>query len=243
MDIDKIYLGDAYKLIKEIPDKSVDLIVTDPPYIYEALNGQGISHLVESFNELKNTNLNKGFEISFLDELVRVSKKINIYIWVSKDQFKNILDYMVDKYHCRWDLLIWAKSNPPPLCSHQYLHDCEYCLYFRDRGVLSNMKFETARTIYFTSINQADKKRWGHPTIKPEEIIKNLISNSSGGGSLILDPFSGSGTTCVIAKRLGRHYIGFEINKDYYEKSINRMKGLDQTDIKNIELGQLRLFE
>lgn len=179
MGIDTIYLGDAYKLIKEIPDKSIDLIVTDPPYEYDSLCGGGIAGQVDSFKEL--ASIRDGFNISILDEFVRVLKKINLYVWVSKKQFKKVLDYMVDKYGCKWDLIVWTKTNAVPLCNHQYLHDCEYCLYFRENGVPANMNYETAKTVYMTSINQVDKKKWGHPTIKPEEIIENLIRNSSGG--------------------------------------------------------------
>lgn len=181
MNVNTIYLGDCYELIKQIPDKSIDLIVTDPPYEYESLCGGGIAGQVEFFNEIQEAKIDKGFDLSLLDEFVRVCKTINIYIWVSKKQFKKVLDYMVDKYDCKWDLIVWNKSNAVPLCNNQYLHDCEYCLYFR-KGVKLNTKYETAKTIYITPINQADKKKYCHPTIKPEEIIENLIRNSCGGG-------------------------------------------------------------
>ena len=181
MNINEIYLGDAYELIKQIPDKSVDLIATDPPYEYDSLCGGGIGGQREFFNEIKASKIDKGFDYSLLDEFVRICKEINIYIWVSKKQFKKVLDYMVDKYDCSWDLIVWKKQNPPPLCNNQYLHDCEYCFWFH-KGVRFLGKFDTASTVYITPINQRDKKHYAHPTIKPEEIIENLIRNSCGGG-------------------------------------------------------------
>lgn len=71
-----------------------------------------------------------------------------------------------------------------------------------------------------------DKVLYGHPTIKPLEIIKTLIENSSYEGDLILDPFIGSGTTAVAAKQLNRNFIGFEINKNFYEASKKRLASI-----------------
>lgn len=186
----EILLGDAYELIKRVPDHSVDLIVTDPPYEYESLSGGGIAGQVEFFNEIKDAGIDNGFTLEFLDELVRVMKKINLYIWVSKSQFKKVLDYMVDKYGCKWDLIVWNKCNAVPLCNNQYLHDCEYCLYFR-KGVKLNTTYDLAKTVYVLPINQADKKLYGHPTIKPESIIEPLILNSSERGGVNTRPLRG----------------------------------------------------
>ncbi len=62
-----------------------------------------------------------------------------------------------------------------------------------------------------------------HPTQKPEKLLERIISASSSKGDLVLDPFLGSGTTAVVAKRLGRKYIGFEINKDYIRLAMKRL--------------------
>ena len=239
MEINKIHLGDAYELIKQVPDKSVDLLLTDPPYLYDALGGEGIGGQKKFFDEIKASGIDNGFHIEFLDELVRVCKNINIYIWVSKKQFKPILDYMVDKYECSWDLIIWKKQNPPPLCNNQYLHDCEYCLWFH-KGVRFLGKFDTANTLYITPINQKDKRLYGHPTIKPEEIIENLIKNSCVGG-LVFDPFVGSGTTCAVAKRLGYDYLGFEINPKWHAVAVDRLNGITKKQ-RDAGIEQLRLF-
>jgi len=231
--LDEIILGDAYKLIKEIPDHSIDLIVTDPPYEYDCLEGGGFAADKSHFGELKDAGIDKGFDLSLIDEFVRVLKKINMYIWVSKRQFKKILDYVVDKYGCNWDLIIWHKSNAAPLCGGKYLSDCEYCLYFREKGVKLNTSYDTAKTVYVLPINQADKKKYLHPTVKPEEIIENLIRNSCGGG-IVLDPFAGSGTTCVIARRLGFHFLGFEIDERYHRIAKDRLEGFDQNGRMNL---------
>ena len=68
-----------------------------------------------------------------------------------------------------------------------------------------------------TPVNKEDKNNFTHPTIKPIEIIENFIKNSSTEDSVVFDPFMGSGTTCLAAKRLNRKYIGFEIEPKWYE--------------------------
>lgn len=232
MPENEIILGDAYSLIKTLPDHSIDLIVTDPPYEYDSFSGVGIAGQEEYFKELKEANIDKGFDLSLLDEFVRVLKNINMYVWVSKKQFKKVLDYMVDKYGCKWDLLVWHKTNVAPLCNNQYLHDCEYCLFFR-KGAPLNTRYETAKTVFASVTNQADKKLYGHPTIKPQSIIETLIENSSAPGAVVLDPFIGSGTTAAAAKRLGRRYIGFEMNPKFHKIAIDRLNGVTQKELRS----------
>ena len=183
----EIILGDAYKLIKDVPDKSVDLIVTDPPYLIEGwhtgtgmLKERNMSYTKELM-EQEETIL-KGIDKSILDEFVRVMKKINCYIWCNKEQIYDYLTYFVKERNCNFEIIIWAKSNPAPFLNGHYLKDKEYCLYFWEQGVKLKPEYDKGRTFYYTAINQEDKKNFGHPTIKPKEIIKNLILNSSGGG-------------------------------------------------------------
>lgn len=95
--------------------------------------------------------------------------------------------------------------------------DTEYILFFREKGVKIYGEFKTKFTYYVTPLNQKDKKAYGHPTIKPIDIVKNLIVNSSLENGLVFDPFMGSGTTAVAAIECGRNYIGYELNHDYYE--------------------------
>ena len=73
------------------------------------------------------------------------------------------------------------------------------------------------------SVNQKDKKKYGHPTVKPLEMVKNLIVNSSQENDIILDPFLGSGTTGVACKELGYEFIGCEIDSDYFDIAKERI--------------------
>ena len=151
-------------------------------------------------------------------------KKINTYIWCNKEQLKDYINYFTDK-GCNLTLISWHKTNPLPACANKYLGDTEYCLFFREKGVKVYGEYKTKKTYYTTKVNKEDKKLYKHPTIKPLEIIKNLIINSSKEGDTILDCFMGSGTTGVACKELNRNFIGMEINEEYYEIAKNRIQG------------------
>ena len=89
------------------------------------------------------------------------------------------------------------------------------------------MSYDAAKTVYYQPINIKDKRSYGHPTIKPLNIIENLVLNSSKEGDVILDPFMGSGTTGVACKELGRNFIGCEIDKNYFEIAKKRIDSVD----------------
>ena len=230
--INTIQLGDCYELIKNIPDKSIDLVITDPPYLLETDGAGMFGKKADNYGGqryvMKNIDFMKdGIKTEILDELCRVLKKINIYIWCSQKQIPILYEYFVKRKKCNWNIICWHKTNPTPTCGNKYLTDTEYCLFFREKGVKVYGEYSTKRTFYVTQKNLEDKKLFQHPTIKPLDIIKNLIMNSSVSGDIVLDVFSGSGTTCVAAKEMGRKYIGMEINKEYCEIARNRINGIN----------------
>lgn len=244
-ELNKIYNEDCYQAIKKIPDKSIDLIVTDPPYEIETKGGNtniGKSLKVGMCKELEQLEIIDGIDTQILDEYMRVLKKPNIYIWCNKKQVLEYLEYFVKKHQCSFEIMVWIKTNPTPLCGGNYLIDKEFCLYFR-KGFKLNTRFETASTYWITSKNKYDKDSFEHPTIKPLEIIKTLIENSSKEADVVLDTFMGSGTTAVACKELNRNFIGFEIDKKYCEVACNRLKGLTQQDVKLQKEGQMTLFD
>ena len=228
MKINEIQLGDAYELIKHIPDKSVDCVYTDVPYLYKQ-GGYGNSDLGKRQQkkrlELKENNLEDGFDYSLLNELVRVMKKVNIFIWCSKLQLFDIMEFFKEKSE-NFELMVWCKSNPSPTTNNTWLPDLEYCLYFREKGVKLNDGYELKSKWFKSPINKDDKDDYGHPTIKPIELVKRHIAHATNENDLVLDPFMGSGTTAVACKELGRNFIGYEINKEYYTIAVDRLNGI-----------------
>lgn len=212
---------DCVKAMKDLDDGSVDLIVTDPPYEFSHLGGGcfGNQHR-EYHGELK--DITSGIKNDVLEEMLRVMKRPNAYIWCNKAQIRQYLDFFEDA-GCTSDILMWHKSNPIPLGNNTYLPDTEYCLYFR-KGATLYGDYHTKSKYWITPVNKEDKERYGHPTIKPLDIIETLVRNSSLEGDLILDPYMGSGTTGVACVKNGRRFIGYDIEQTYVDTANERMR-------------------
>lgn len=220
--INTITLGDSYELIKDIPDNSIDLVIIDPPYLFDNFGGGCFGNeRKKSRKELE--KIRKGFDYSIIDELKRIMKETNIYIFCSKAQLKDYFNIFTEE---NTDLLVWHKTNPIPAIANNYLSDLEYCFFARDKGVKVHCTYKSASKLYESPINKIDKEKYKHPTIKPLQIIKNLIINSSNKGDIVLDCFSGSGTTCVASKELDRQFIGIEIDPKYHKISVDRLNGI-----------------
>ena len=219
----KLYQGDCLEVMKNIEDGSVDLVVTDPPYEI-ATTGAGMYKQADKQYVKELNGMKDGFSEEVLDELCRVMKKINIYFFCSQKQIIPLLDYFVKKKKCNWNILSWHKTNPIPACGNKYLTDTEFILFFREKGVKVYGSFDTKRTWYATPLNQSDKKKYGHPTVKPLFILENLVVNSSQKGEVVLDCFMGSGSTGVACLNTNRNFIGIELDEGYFNIAKNRIE-------------------
>lgn len=243
-----IYNVDSYKAIKDIPDKSIDCIYTDVPYLYDS-GGGGSSELslriIKVDKELENANIVSGFDYSILDEFVRVMKKVNIIIWFSKLQMQYILNYFMnlkDK-EIYFEPLVWKKTNPTPKTNNMWLPDLEYAFHFREKGVALNDDYEIKSKGYVSPLNKKDKDLYDHPTIKPLEFVKNHILHITQENDIVLDPFVGSGTTAVACKETNRKYIGFELDETYYQIALDRLNNITQVEKREKENGVMNIFD
>ena len=161
LEINKIHLGNSYDLIKQIPDKSIDLIYVDIPYLIK--KGGGVGTSVQSAQKAKNmeelNGITDGIDYSILDEFIRVLKNINIMIWCSREQLLYIMNYFHDKgagtpfIHC------WCKTNPFPIHT-TWLSDIEYCINFvGSHKATNNEKLSVNKRFkyYVSGTNQKDK--------------------------------------------------------------------------------------
>ena len=227
----KIYNQDCLDFIKTLPDNSIDLIVTDPPYdVHVGIEGGSCAVNMGRSERFKNENVEgikdfgSGYDIkTFGQEFVRIMKNINIYFWRNKLQIPEYFDFYVKEQGCKFDILTWEKTNCMPTYSNKYLTDTEYCLFFKKNASCHPQTYEDAKTHWVAPINQVDKAKYEHPTIKPLNMIEKLVRNSSNEGELVFDPFMGSGTTGVACKKLNRNFIGTEIDPKYFEIAKNRI--------------------
>ena len=178
-------LGDCLDILRTLPDDSVDLVITDPPYVFDNLTEGGWARgkkVGKYFEEL--SSLSEGMNFEVLDECLRVLKKTNLYIWGNWQCIKDYMAYFQDK-DVKSNLLTWHKANPPPLCGNGYLKDTEYCLFVREEGVKLYGGYKDLGTYWVTPLNTKDKERYGHPTVKPLEIIRQMVRNSTDGGGML----------------------------------------------------------
>jgi DNA modification methylase len=240
----EIILGDAYELIKALPDASVDCVYTDIPYQMH-MGGQGF---------LKNRKFKEeiggfvdGVRPEMWDEVDRVLRKKNLFVWCSKDQIPELLSRYVGK---GWNfvILVWCKTNATPFASGTWLPDIEHCLHFY-KGIKLNDGIKLKSRWYVSGTNVADKKQFQHPTIKPLNLVERHLLHATQPGDLVLDPFCGSGTTCLAAKETDRRYLGFEIDPEFHRIATDRLNGIDASGQTSIftdfdkEPKQLTIFD
>ena len=224
--------GDCFDVLDKLQPNSIDLVITDPPYDVKTTGGGGtinnIKKLDKSLKDLtqEGKDITNGYDIAeFGKKLLRVMKSVNVYFWCNKTQIPEYLDFWVNEEGCKFDIILWHKTNALPTYSNKYLSDTEYLLYFhKGKGKCFPQSYEDAKTYYLAPINQKDKKKWGHPTIKPLDITEKLIRNSSKAGDTVLDPFMGSGTVGVACKHLSRSFVGIEMVKEWFSIAQKRLE-------------------
>lgn len=223
---DRIFLGDCLEGLRSLPAKCADLVLTDPPYQghYDYGSAGGFTGEKGLTNQGAIAAFSDGYDPAVLGELVRVMKRINIYLFCSKAQIIPYLDYFVKGLGCLWEPMAWHKSNPVPAINNKFLPDTEYLLYFREPGVRLHGGASCRSTYYVTPINSRDKAEWGHPTAKPLSVLANLVEASSLPGDLVLDPFAGSGSSLAAAARLGRRFLGWELDPAYHAAASRRLE-------------------
>ena len=111
------------------------------------------------------------------------------------------MKYFVNK-ECNYNILCWCKNNPVPFGASNFLSDIEYCLCFYEKGAKFYDGVDHKSKFYISNLNQADKKKYKHPTIKPLNLVKRHILNSSKEGDIILDCFSRKWNNLCSSKRV-----------------------------------------
>ena len=217
--------GDCLDLMKDIPDGSVDFVLTDIPY--DAVNRQsnGLRKLDKENADIITFDLD-----SFLKEVLRLCKN-SICIFCGKEQFSKIYEFFASQ-NGTVRPVIWEKSNPSPMNGqHIYLSGVEMAVWFKKSGA-KTFNAHCKNTV-FKYPNGRSKL---HPTEKNYSLFRELILDNSNEGDIVFDPCIGSGTTAVAAVNTGRHYIGFELDPTYFEIACKR---LDEAERKVVEHGSI----
>lgn len=217
-------------LLNDLPNKSIDLIITDPPYKVTS-RGRGKEGTTTSGGMLEDSLTCKGkiFKHNdikpqqYIPEFYRVLKEgSHCYIMTNHINLLEILTVAKESGFHFIKSLIWDKGNK--IMSQLYMSQFEYILFFR-KG--KSKRINNCGTSDLISVpNKKTKGEDGnniHDTEKPIDLMKILIENSSQEGEIILDPFVGVGATTIACKNSGRKYIGFEIDLIYSEIAERRL--------------------
>ena len=213
--INKVIQGDCLEVMKGIPDKSMDLVLTDPPY--------GMAYQSSRRTD-KHEKIELDDSIEWFRDFARESFRIlkddtHIYAFCNDYATSYFRDWLKEAGFTPKRALVWVKNNHTSGdLEGDYGNKTEFCIYAQKGRRLLNGNRDT---------NVLESKRQNtdlHPTEKPLDLISKLIQKSSIEGDIVFDPFLGSGTTAVAAKQLGRKYIGIELSQKYVDIANERLK-------------------
>lgn len=182
-----IWNEDCRTGLSHVEDGSVDLVLMDPPYEFASVRGSGAFGSGNRAYHSELEGISHGIDAELLDLIMSKMRAVNAYVFCSKAQLPFYLGYFSDR-GCNFDLLTWHKSNPTPACSNKYLSDTEYIVFARDPGVRLYGSYDTKRKWWVTPVNRKDRELYGHPTVKPLEIVRTLVENSTRGGTSCWTP-------------------------------------------------------
>ena len=218
-----LYHGDCEEIIKTIPDNSVTLIHTDPPYVIHSDDNMGKmmeEKARKSYDKLIKADISDGFNVEIMfPEFMRVCKAVNFQIWCSKKQF---IEYLLLAYGKKWnwqDICLY-RNNALPNVRGKY-QDKDYCVHLWKGRTLTGT-YHQKRTDYHYTIGGV--KEWNHPALKPLEPILNMIPIGSDEGDIVLDPYMGSGTTGEACLRTNRKFIGIEKDSEFFNMACERIR-------------------
>ena len=217
---DAVYEGDALRLLPRLPDGSVDLIVTDPPFAIDFkahrlnYNRKG-SNVLEGYREIPEEEYGE-FTRTWIREAGRVlSPSGSMYIFSGWNRLRDILEGIDDAGLVTINHLIW-KYQFGVFTKKKYVTSHYHILFVaKDPKRYTFNKIDHYPEDVWVINREYWKGRKKTPTKLPSELVRRILAYSSNPGDLVLDPFLGSGTVAAVACKEGRHFLGFEVVPEY----------------------------
>jgi site-specific DNA-methyltransferase (adenine-specific) len=236
----KLYNHNCLDALKKIEDESVDLILTDPPYnLGNFMRGRqtNLKKMRENFfgdagwDDMDFEEWTDSMH-SFFEQAHRVlKKKGSMIMFMSLLRVETMVKIAAEHKFYYKTTGVWHKKNPMPRNMNlHFINSTEGWLYFVIKGRTGtfNNDGKALHDFIETSVAPAGEKRYGgHPTQKPETLFEHFVQVLTNENDVVLDPFMGSGTAGVVAKRNNRNFIGIEINHEYFERATLRMNDID----------------
>jgi len=214
--LNQIIHADCLDILNELPDNSIDLILTDPPYKLSQRYGSGIdadnlmavSSILQTMPEFGRVLKEGRFAVVFYDNRI-LPLMFQALKGTDLTYKRSIFLYR------RWGLshlwMGWMQCTDP------------ICFFMKgsEKSFKAKVKGKAKHDFYIKK--GPEKENTGHPAQKPLEILKDIITWCSDENDVVLDPYSGSGSTCLASKMLNRKYIGIDNKKEYVEMAIERI--------------------
>ena len=223
-----LILGNCYKELGQVKNNSVDLVITDPPYVLNIYGGCRTNYFNVIMVKSELNRMENGFDLAIFDLLKMKLKRFNMFIFCSNKQIPTIMTWGYNNNYIT-TLLVWYKYNAIPFSNGTWRSDLEFIIHIREK----NATFKGDSTLKSKLFqHQIVKSEWGHPTEKPIELVNRFVVIGSNENDTILDPFMGSGTTGAAAIRQNRNFIGIEIEQKYFKSAKMRLQlELNQTKL------------
>ena len=209
----KLLHGDCLERMKEIPDGSIDLILTDIPYDGVNRESNGLRKLDKGKADVITFDIHE-----FLKEVDRICSG-TIIIFCAKNQLSDVFNYFENNKSGTVRQLVWQKSNPSPMNGqHIYLSGIENAIWFKKRGSVFNAHCKNTVFKHPTGRSKL------HPTEKNHALLIELILDNSNENQVVLDPCMGSSSTGIACLNTNRKFIGIELDDNYFDIGAERMR-------------------
>lgn len=232
----QIFNADCIEALQRIPDYSIDLILTDPPYnlgVFMHKRGTNLKKMRDNhfaysgWDDLEFEDWKEEMS-KFIKECHRVLKKRGaLIIFMSVIRVGTIIELAQEHGFYYKTVGIWHKKNPMPRNMNlHFINSTESWLYFINEGTtgtFNNAGKPIHDFVETATISVSERKLGKHPTQKPVSLMSHFISLLSNPGDTILDPFMGSGSTGVAAVGASRKFIGVELSSEYFNLSFRRL--------------------
>ena len=216
-DAGEIYCGDCLEIMPLLADKSIDLVLTDPPFFLPASHYQSRVHWQKHYGDL--TPL-KVFWGVMINEFVRILKKDgHLFVFCNCDSYPVFYEPTYNSFD-KIKSLVWDKQKVGLGRVFRNQHELIIWARWQEHKFVQDGKLRSD-VLSFPATQSHNRE---HPVEKPTTMLSELIEGTTNKKDIVLDPFAGSGTTCQASKQLNRRFIGIEISEKYCEIAKNRLQ-------------------
>lgn len=229
-DTIQLYKGDCLEVMKNIPDKSVDIIITSPPYNIGKMHSNRLQFGTYDGNDMKEEDYQK-WQLNIFEEYKRILKDSGSIFYNHKVRIKNGKAIHPLEWLLKTDLILkqeitWNQKKSAN-CNKIRFFPFSERIYWLTKNPKIKIKNNLCLSDVWECVPTHKRKKTGHIAVMPENIVRNILSSIEDiENKIVLDNFMGTGTTGIVCKEFGvKRFIGIELSEDYYNIAYNRING------------------